>query len=163
MSICEIFPDDPSCVVTVTDDAPVEDGPGGPGGDGGKGGPGKDGDMMEEGDHDGHMKGEHGHDKKGDHGKDGKMDDGMVKGWGKTKEFLMYSYFGGINTSEAQMSYLIAAWGWVFNAAIKKFRYTSATGYWDGFRTGTDTNYNKLADDILQFGTFGVMGTAAIT
>lgn len=64
---------------------------------------------------------------------------------------------------EAQLGFLGMAGGFFATTAVKKFRYTSKSTYWDNARTGTDTNYNKLSDDIFSYGTMALMAIAFLS
>ena len=93
--------------------------------------------------------------------KEGYPDD--MSGWALTSKFLELKDLSKLHTFEAQIDFLILALQTTGIAALNKFRYKSKSTYWDAARTGTNTNYNKLSDNIYQFGVLGVMGTATLT
>ena len=64
---------------------------------------------------------------------------------------------------EAQLGFLGMSGGLFAMTALKKFRYTSKSTYWDNAKTGTDTNYNKLSDDIFAYGTMALMAIAFLS
>ena len=64
---------------------------------------------------------------------------------------------------EAQLGFLGMSGGLFATTAIKKFRYTSKSTYWDNAKTGTDTNFNKLSDDIFAYGTMALMAIAFLS
>ena len=151
--ICEIFPDDESCKVPepedpVIDDTPVDDDVEDEGGD----------DMVDEEVED------DGADMEAEEGKEGKggLPEDM-SGWDLTAKFLYLSEISHLHTFEAQLKFLQAAIMASGIAALNKFRYKSKSTYFDNAKTGTNTNYNKLSDDIYQYGVLGVMGLAAVT
>lgn len=64
---------------------------------------------------------------------------------------------------EAQLGFLGMAGGLFATTAIKKFRYTSKSTYWDNAKTGTDTNFNELSDNIFAYGTMALMAIAFLS
>ena len=150
MSICEIFPDDPTCAVEV---APVEET---------VVAPVEDEEAVVEEDEDAGMEGEEGEEmteaeEKGD--KAAYAWNAVLK-WTMVKDMTTFS---GLSPAMANLGMAGGAamfGGW---SALQAFRYQSKTDYYKIGEIGGDTNWWKLASQVGNFGNMAVGGILALT
>jgi len=150
MSICEIFPDDPSCAVAVVDE-PVVDEPTAVGAD--------DATMADE---------EPAMVEEGEEGADEmpmeKMDDGAWKKWlggvGKEQGTLELA---GRDPMGAQLGYLITAGTMSFYLLADQFLWHDDDAYKAGEFTKGDTNWWSMGHAIEHWAALSIMTVAFIT
>jgi|Transcript_5571 hypothetical protein len=156
MSLCDIFPDDPSCTAGPPDDTPVDDTP--------TKDPVTDGDEGEDDVEDGDGEepvDEEGEEGEGDAEAEGKME--SKASYEYTKEFFHLQHFSHLHIFEAQLSYLIGAAAVTSWTALQLFRYTARKDFWKKTKVTGKTNYNELADMVLNYGALVIMGAATVT
>ena len=108
-------------------------------------------------------KGEDGHkDMDGHHGKDdhGMMHDSPFEMMMKVETLMRWS---AIDPFMGNLTYLLVAAGVTTHAALQAFRYTSKTGYYTAFLTGTGTNWFEIGDMIQNYANLSLFGIAFIT
>ncbi len=115
-----------------------------------------------EGDHDGDHDGEKGehHMEKGEH-HDGMMHhDSPFEMMMKVETLMRWS---AIDPFMGNLTYLLVAAGVTTHAALMAFRYTSRTGYYNAFLSGTGTNWFEIGDMIQNYANLSLFGIAFIT
>ena len=145
MSICEIFPDDPTCAAPVVEEPVEEVVPADDAVEADAEGAMEEGEAME------------GEDMEGE----GKMDEKPM-GWGMTEKFIGYQAVSGLHMFEAQLGMFVGAASVAAYNAVYKFRYTDSKSF-DKAVITDGTNFNQLADDVLRYGSIAICGTAALT
>ena len=151
MSLCDIFPDDPSCATPEPEPQPEPEQP--------------DEDDIEEEEVDEEVA-----DEEAEEGGEEDADatalaevNKQLEGWDATARFIELTHYATIKTTTAQIVYLasgIVVSGWT---ALQLFRYTARKDYWKTARVGDKTNYNELPDTIINYGALVIMLVAAIT
>lgn len=150
--ICEIFPDDPSCVVeevaepVVEEEAAAEE-------------------VVEGGDEE--EGAEEGAEEEAEEeaAPAAKMDHGAAAGeavakWTWVKDMASMAE---LDPAAGNMGLFGAALGWTVYSALEAFRYRSNSKYYDGGKIGDDTNYWKLSEQIRLFGGLGLGGLLTVT
>lgn len=150
MSICEIFPDDPTCAVAPveepvvapvdTEEAPVEEAAEDAGMEGEEGAE-EDAEPME----------------KGDSSAEAAT---AVADWNKLVDM---SAFAELSPAMANLGMAGAAACFAANSALKAFRYNSVSTFYDGFKIGDDTNWYKLADQLGNYSAIAIGGILTLT
>ena len=164
MSLCDIFPDDPSCAEEV-DPNPVDVDNG-------------DGDGKEDIDEEEIDDGEAGgvededdgkpiEDKEGDlvekemvEGKFAKAAMEAVKAWQGVKSLQS---FAELSPMLDHLKLVLVAGTWAASGAMVAFRYRSESSFYDKGKIGDDSNWWKLGDQLRNFGSLGVGSVLALT
>ena len=110
----------------------------------------EDHDDMDHKDHDGHMKGE------------GKMmhHDSPFEMMMKVETLMRWS---SIDPFMGNLTYLLVAAGVATHAALMAFRYSSRSGHYKSFLTGTGTNWFEIGDLIQNYANLSLFGIAFVT
>ena len=149
-SLCDIFPDDPSCAPPEPEPVPepepeVED---------------VDEEVAED-----DAAEDEGAEDEGAEDAEAEMavEKPALAGWAATKQFIDLMERTSISTFSGQVYYEVAALAVAGWTALQLFRYTARTNYWTNTKTGTNTNYNELSDTVINWGALVIMGVAALT
>lgn len=150
MSICEIFPDDPTCAVAepepVAADPTVEDA-----------------DVVEEeGEADVEEVVEEGED---DAEPEMKVDNSeaaakAIADWENIKDMKAYA---GYSPFMAYLSWASIVAMWATKSGLDAFRFRSKSTYYDFAKIGDDTNYYKLGDQVRLYSGLAIGGILTIT
>ena len=169
MSLCDIFPDDPSCTAEPETPAEPEDPNTGISDDEGEGDQGTgqeaddDGkgvtddaveeaeDMLERAEERGEIT-----------ETEKRVFDAVleVTKWDRLKQLSM---FADMSPFGSNLAYFMVAGGAAFNAFQYGMRYRSKSTYYDDAKIGTDTNWWKTSDQLRNYGGLVLFGTLAVT
>merc|ERR1719210_1099822 len=83
-----------------------------------------------------------------------------VSSWQSVKSL---STFAKMSPMMDHLTLVLVAGGWAASGAMMAFRYRSASNFYDSGKIGDDTNWWKLADQIRNFSSLGVGGILALT
>jgi len=166
MSLCDIFPDDPSCAPEV-DPAPVDVDVDDGDGDGKEDIDEEVIDDDEAGGVEDEDDGEPIDDKEGDlvekemvEGKFAKAAMEAVKAWQGVKSLQS---FAELSPMLDHLKLVLVAGTWAASGAMLAFRYRSESSFYDKGKIGDDSNWWKLGDQLRNFGSLGVGSVLALT
>jgi hypothetical protein len=156
MSLCDIFPDDPSCAVAEPEPVPEPEPAVTEVTEGGEEGGEETGEGAGEGDAEAEEKGEEISDV------EKRVFDSVleVAKWEHIKQLREYAALSPFNTN---LTLLMTAAGMAGTYANYALRYRSKSDYYDGAKIGTDTNWWKTSDMIRLWGGLAVFGTLTVT
>mmetsp|Transcript_42192 Transcript_42192/g.55587 ORF Transcript_42192/g.55587 Transcript_42192/m.55587 type:complete len:334 (-) Transcript_42192:325-1326(-) len=158
MSLCDIFPDDPSCTAGPPDDTPVDDTP--------TKDPVTDGDEGEDDVEDGDGEepvDEEGEEGEGDAEAEGKMD-GDKDGWADRQATLREtSEYAWKDPTGAQIAYFVTALSTSLDIAIAMFKHHEDGEFKAGEIKKGDTNFWELGHVLGHYASLIIMGGAACT
>ena len=151
--ICEIFPDDPSCVVEEVVEEPVVDEEAAEG----------DEEVAEEG---GEEATEEAEEEEEEAAPAEKKDFSgaaaeATADWQKVKDMSSMAMMSG--PMGANLAYFAVAAHWALSGALEAFRYRSESKYYDAAVNGDGTNYWKISDQLRNFGMLAMAGPLAVT
>ena len=151
MSLCDIFPDDPSCAPEPEPVVDVEPEP-------------VDEEVEEDADAGEEEEGEEVEAEEKEEISDGekRVFDAIleVTKWEHIKQL---SNFAQLSPLMSNIGYFLAAGGYAGGMLMQGIRYRSASDYYDGVKIGTDTNWWKSSDMIRIWGGVALGGTLAVT
>jgi hypothetical protein len=152
--ICEIFPDDPSCVVEEPVEEPVATD---------DGAAAEEEEVVEGGDEEGAE--EEGEAEEEDAAPAAKADHSEAAAkatadWNRVKDMASFAM---VDPMMSNLQFFGVAAGWALNSAMRAFRYRSKSTYYDAAAPSGDTNYWKTADTLRNYGGLAIGGLLATT
>ena len=155
MSLCDIFPDDPSCAAPEPEPTPepvVEE-------DTEEGGEEAEEGAEEAGEGEGDAEAE---EKEEISDSDKRVFDAILE-VSKWDHIMQLRDYANLSPFMTNLTLLGAAWGAAFSYGNYAFRYRSASDYYDAAKIGTDTNWWKLSDQIRLYGGLAIFIPLSIT